>query len=199
MRVHRAIVVALLLSGVAGLVAALVSASRCPLEVKLSAIEPSGIVDDHANEYLLIYLTIRNRENRSSVFEANCSIQAELTNCWVEMPRTFAVSTIFPGKSATAFLIVPAETDACRLRVKLRMACQTWKARLLDMTGLRGRTLLANSPLLCKLVWPDERRAVRVSRRWRQITVDVALPPRPAPAARNAGRVHNKPVHATAG
>jgi hypothetical protein len=186
MRVRRAIVVTLLLSGVAGPIAAFVPASRCPLAVKLSAIEPSAIFDDDGNEYLLMYLAIRNREVRSYVFEANWTIQARLTNCWVEMPQTFAPSQIYPGKTATALLMVPAATDACRLRVNFRTAYQTWKAPLLEIIGLRGRTLLAKSPLLCKLVGPDEWWTWRVSRQWRQTTVEVALTPPHAAAARKA-------------
>ncbi|MCX6923360.1 MAG: hypothetical protein NT154_09155 [Verrucomicrobia bacterium] len=188
MRVRRPIVVTLLLAGVAGLIAALVPPSRCPLEVKLSRIVPSGIFNDDGNEYLLMYLTIRNRETRSFIFEANWTIQAKLTNCWGEVPQIPAFPTIYPGKTATALAMVPAGMDACRLRVNFRMAYQTWKARLLEMIGLRGRTLLAKSPLLCKLVWADARQAVRVSRHWRQSTVEVAFPPRGAEPARE--RVH---------
>jgi hypothetical protein len=192
MRVRRAIVAALVLSGVAGLLAAIAPAPHCPLEVKLGGIEPSGVFDDQGNECLLMDLTIRNREVQSSVFEANGTIQAKLTNCWVEMPQTFASSWIYPGKTTTASLMVPALTDACRLCVSFRMAHPSWKARLLEVIGLRGRTLLAKSPLLCKWVWPDERRAIRVSRRWRHTTVELVLPPRPLPAARNAGRMRHQ-------
>ena len=104
--------------------------------------------------------------------------------------------TVFRGKRrARALFMVPAGTDACRLRVDFRMESPIWKTRLLGMIGLKGRTLVAKSPLLCKLLWPDELRTMRVSRHWSQTEVEVALPPRGATAV----RVHNEAMHRMSG
>ncbi len=54
----------------------------------------------------------------------------------------------------------------------------------IEIIGLCGRTVVAESPTLCRWVWPDEFDTIRVASKPRRVTLDVSLPQRDVQRAR---------------
>jgi hypothetical protein len=146
------------------------------------------MVDDGGNEELLVTLSISNRDKVSVMFDRSRAFEAKITNHWVQVEQAFRFTRLAPSQQAYVTLLMPAGTDACSLR--LNYQSEIWKQRLMEAIGLRGRTLLAKSPLLCKWVWPDELRTMRVPPHWKQATLEVAFPRSGETSAGSPGRAH---------
>jgi len=174
MRKRKVVVISTALAGVAILLAMSICPSRCPVELKLVGVEPSGMVNDEGKEAMLVTLSVSNRDSVSVMFETVTTFQAKIGGRWVEVKQAFGFDRIAPGRKSEEMLVMPGGTEACRLRFNYQS--EIWKSRLMESLGPTGRRLVAKSPWLCKWVWPDQYKTMRVPPRWKQITVDVILP-----------------------
>ena len=162
---------------------------RPPFEGRLVGVEPSGMLDDAGNEGLLVTLSISNRDGVAVMFDINRVFEAKVANHWIQVDQAFRFARLAPGQQASVLLHMPAGTDVCRLR--LNYQSEIWKQRFIQAIGLRGRTLVVKSPVLCKWVWPDELRTMRVPPHWKQTTLDVVFPRRGAKSPGSPGGAHN--------
>ena len=182
------ILAALVLVAAGGLLEALACSRQCPIEVRVANIEPSGMVNDAGAEMLLVSLTITNRDCVDVMFDAAKGFEARsAVGNWMPVTYEFTVARIAPGRQVSLLLLAPPATSACRLR--LHYQTQIWKCRLMHRLGVRGRTLVARSRLLCKLVWPDELKTMPVPPHWRQTTIEAIITGEKVSAAKPLGHI----------
>jgi len=195
------ILAALVLVAAGGLLGALAWSRQCPIEVRVAAVEPSGMLDDAGGEMRTVTLNVINRDRVDVMFDAANGFEARLAaGDWMPVKYAFTVPRIPPGRQGSLLLLAPPATSACRLR--LYYQTQIWKCRVMETLGVRGRTLVAKSHLLRKLVWPDELKTMPVPPRWRQTTIEAVIPentisppepPKPARSDLNMHMQHTTP------
>jgi hypothetical protein len=198
---RRVILAALIVVAAFGLLAGLVWPPRCPIKVRVAAVERSGMFIDSGRELLMVTLIVSNCDQVAVMFEAVNGFEAKSAeDDWMPMEQAFTIPQIGSGREASLVLFAPPATSACRLR--LHYQTQIWKCRVMESLGLRGRTLVAKSRLLCKLVWPDELKTMSVPPRWRQTTIEAVIPentispsepPKPARSDLNMHMQHTTP------
>jgi hypothetical protein len=175
MRKRRVILAALGLATAGGLLARLLWYPQCPVEARVAALEPSGMLNDGGVELLMVTLNVSNRDRVAVMFEDARGFEARSARGdWVPVKCSFTVPRIDPGRQASVLLLAPPGSTACRLH--LRYQTQIWKCRVIESLGVWGRTLVAKSPVLCKLLWPDELKTMPVPPHWRRRTIEVLFP-----------------------
>ena len=89
MRIRRLQVIAVLVVGFVVMLVTLYRSSQGPFERKLAGIEPSGILDDGGNEFILVDLQIVNRSIGLSFARVHSkTIEVKVTNRWIEAKET---------------------------------------------------------------------------------------------------------------
>ena len=176
MRVRRYIGIVVVVIGFVALAAVLFGTLRSGFDMNVVNFEPSSMFDDAGREALLLTLSLRNRDSLAVNIKQITTFQAKVINRWIDVKQNITFDWIAPGRKSTWMLVVPAGTDACRFH--LNYQSETWKSRLMVILGPTGRRLLAKSPLFVrKWLWPDQYKTTYVSPRWKQITLEVPLPP----------------------
>jgi hypothetical protein len=194
MRKGRVIPAAVVAAAAGGLLAGLLWPARCPIEVRVAGVYQSGILDDVDAELLTVSLSVSNRDRVDVMFEAAKGFETKSAmGDWIPVKYAFTVSRISPGQQTSVLLLAPPATAACRLR--LRYQTGVWKSRVMGPLGARGRTLVAKSHLLRKLVWPDELKTMPVPPHWKQTTIEAIFPNTAFPSA----GTHDKPVASDVG
>jgi hypothetical protein len=164
----------LVVCGIVVLLAALLSRPRCPVELRVLAVGPSGIVDDSGKESSLVALSVSNIDCVAIMFDRNGDGEAEVEGRWITVEPSVNLDRIAAGRGMEESLIVPA--GARTLRLRLRYQSETWKSRLMIRLGPNGRMWVAKSSLLCRLVWPDQYKTMPFPPRWKLVTLKVSVP-----------------------
>jgi len=159
--------------------------SPCPVELKFVGVEPSGVFDESENEYLLAQLEATNRDFVSVMVDDITNVELRIGGRWVDADQDLQFSEIRPNRTRDEELLIPAGTEACRLR--LNYQSETRKFRLQARLGPRGLKWLTKVPWLAKNFWPDQYHGFSKPPKWRTTVVTLELPPacsvcRPPPA-----------------
>lgn len=188
MRRRGSIVISVAVAGVAGLLVAFAWALPCPLDLKLVSVETCDVWDEAGDQALLVTLSLSSQRRVSVVSETNAAFQARIANRWADVKEVLNPQTVGPGQEDQVTVLVPAGADACRMSLHYRyqLELKTWKNWFIEIIGLRGRMFVAESPTLCKWVWPDEFNTIRVVSKPRRVTLDVSLPQRDAQPPRQS-------------
>jgi len=190
---RRVILTTLVLMAAGGLLAVFGWPRECPVEMKVVAVEPSGMLDDAGGEMLMVTLSVRNRDRVDRVFEAANGFEARSpVGDWMPVKYAFTVPRTAPGQQASVLLLAPPATSAYRLRLHYQTQTENWKCRVMEGLGVRGRTLVAKSPLLRKLVWSDDLKTMPVPPHWRQATIEAVTPG--GTISPSGGKHNNRPA-----
>lgn len=179
LRRHRLIIVITLIVslGVIGILISLPNSQSCPVEVTAMRFEPSGIRDEHGQVYLLVTLSVTNRDAIRHWFGAGTNIEAKVANRWVQIGQPFNFGSLAPGKGTHELLLLPGNASACRLRME--HLSEHRDSRFLSLMGPGGRRLVSNSPILRKLLWPKQSKPMfppGVRPALPEIVVEIELP-----------------------
>lgn len=179
LRRQRLIIVTTLIVslGVIGILTSLPNSQSCPVEVTAMRFEPSGIRDEHGQVYLLVTLSVTNRDAIRHWFGAGTNIEAKVANRWVQIEQPFNFGGLPPGKGNHELLLMPANASGCRLRME--HLSEHRDSRFLSLIGPSGRRLVSNSPILRKLLWPKQSKPMfppGVRPEFTEIVVEVELP-----------------------
>ena len=148
MRLGKVIAVALVIALVALAVTVVRWFSRCPLDMKLEAVEPSVMVD----ESLLATLSLNYAGNGyCRVNNGAMLAEAFVTNQWVRVTKVSSGWLYREGKDQI-MLLVPKETVAYRLRFEY--SPDTPKERLAMFLRDHAPKLVNRIPWLQAWLWP---------------------------------------------
>jgi hypothetical protein len=149
-------VISAVIGGIATLLAFYLRLPRCPVELSVVGVEPSSLIYFGEKKAMQVTLRVRRLD---SVFAYDIpSFEAKVGGRWIEFQRVAG----FPGTVGGGMrvgtepeetLVMPEGTEACR--VQLRYHAGTWKRRFIESIGPIGRSWVAKSRWLHKLVWPD--------------------------------------------
>jgi hypothetical protein len=147
--------------------------SRAPVELKLVSATPIGSVN--GKEFMLLTLTISNRDSHSIVFNPVEDIEAKVGGRWIGVDQEFRGQLIAAGRKIQKSLFLPGGAKECRLRFRFHSwnhQSDTWMSQLLRRLGPKAVRFVAKSQLLGKWVWPDE-----WNTGWKEVTLAVTIPP----------------------
>ena len=106
-------------AGLAGLLAITARPSRCPVDLKLMSMAPSGVVGDDGRELWLVTLSISNCSAGVLTFAQEwMSVEAKVANRWVEANNLSYLSDLSRHGKRAVLVLLPFGTDACRLGIK---------------------------------------------------------------------------------
>jgi hypothetical protein len=173
MREARHVALVLALICVAGLLAFLLWASRCPIEAGLETVDPSDMVDNS----LIATVGISNPGN-ADMYLSMSSVRAEakLANNWISVTNLWTGSGWVAPRGKTLILILmPRETEACR--IQLDYSPQTARERLAAFMGRHAPRAVYNWPIITKLLWPQwVPGRVPPPRAWREASFTLTTP-----------------------
>lgn len=173
MRKRRIILVSVASLTVVSLTAFLVWYWRCPIDYTVEC-EPSGMMSN-GREATLVTFAIYNHDAVDVMFEKLNAFEVKVGSRWIQLDQKVEFSRIPARGRSRELLVVPANTEACRLH--LNYQGETWKSRLIAVIGPTGRNWLMKSPRLCKYLWPTQGKTMASPPRWRTTTLEVILPP----------------------
>ena len=177
MHARRLVAIVVPVVGVAGLLAAWMWSSRCPVELKLVSMEPSGILDDTEKEFSLVTLGVRPFHRGSFVFaDQYITVEAKVANRWVETRNRSTLIWTEPGNDREVQFLLPFGAQACRLHLKY--APESLSLRLWRHLGLRWQRKVYASPKLVHWFWPKQNSILRSN--WRSIRPELAFPQKSA-------------------
>jgi hypothetical protein len=162
-----------------GLIIAL--SGRHPLSIRVVSINPSGILDDAGRECSTVTLGTTNRSGRALYFDRHCAeVAAKVDGRWIELPSGTCPSRIGPQQPGELELLVPASTDACRLKLRyVREPIQFTLMRLLGRLGLwRHGSARALARRLLPTRWQEPQMSDLIGKdpHWRVMSLEAAIP-----------------------
>jgi hypothetical protein len=175
-------------ASLAGLLAITARPSRCPVDLKLMSMAPSGTVGDDGRELWLVTLSISNCSAGALTFTQDwMSVEAKVAGRWVQANNLSYLRDLLRHGKTEALVLLPPGTDACRLGIKyvpeplhLRLMWIPAKLGLWRQPWYRG---LARR--VFPVGWFEPLRSDYVGRspHWRLMHPEVAFPRRsPSPA-----------------
>lgn len=170
MRVHRFLFSSVLAAGVVGVLVVLHWPAPCPLDVKIAKMEPSGsgILDDAGNELWLVTLTISNRTAGCLYFPGEwMKIEAKVTGRWVKTENRCSLISIEPARKSDVLLLLPFDSEACRLRLEYAPESLWWRAE-----GELWHFGVRLPPRVTRWIYPPAGRRPH----WRRLNFELVLP-----------------------
>ena len=184
MRVRRFLFSSVFAAGVVGVLVVLHWPAPCPLDLKFARIEPSGsgILDDAGKELWLVTLTISNQTAGSLYFPGEwMKIEAKARGRWVETENRCNLSSISPARKSDVLLLLPADSEACRLRLKYARESLLWRVE-----GELWHLGVRLPPRVARWIYPPAGRRPH----WRRLNFELALPPKGTQPVGITGGVH---------
>jgi len=182
----RKVVIAIIAVAIAALLLPLILPTRLrapPPTLTLVKMEPIHIIDDSGMEMWVVTLIITDSdirppkpENSEYVANSGSRIEAKVAGRWIEVPGSLECS-LGPGIISERMLLLPARTDACRVCLKYT-----------DAALYNGRIewLAEHLPSFIRVRfsykfwrWAGFQQ-YGPSSNWREIHLDLPLPPRSA-------------------
>jgi hypothetical protein len=201
MRARNLVALTVAAAGLLGLLATAALRSRCPVDLKLVSIEPSGMVDDDGTESWLVTLSMSNcSAGVLIVAQESGNAQAKVAGRWVEAEYFSSIGDLAQHATKEVLLFVPSGTDACRLGIKylpeplhLRMMWIPARLGLWRYSWYRA--------LACRVFpvgWLEPLRSDYIGRspHWRLMSPKVTFPQRPAGRSGAYDRAHNTSANA---
>ena len=152
MRGGKVIAVTLGLAGIV-LIVSLIFRLRCPISVKLVNLEPAGMVDYAGAQLRVATLNVDNRDSGGLEFRKNKTFEARVGNRWIEVDQPFYVDWLPPACQTELLLLMPAGSDACRVRFSYQRELFKW--RLWRCLGSIGQRALGRFPSLYSALRPQ--------------------------------------------
>jgi hypothetical protein len=204
MRVRSFVAVTVAAAGFLGLLSTASWSSRCPVDLKLVSIEPSGMIGDDGTEPWIVTLSMSNCSPEVLIVAHDSgNPQAEVTNRWVEAEYVSSIGDLGRHATKQVLLLVPSGTDACRLGIKYLP--EPLHLRLMWMSAKLGLWRYSWSRALGYRVfpsgWTEPFRSDYMGRspHWRLMSPEVAFPQGPARPAETSDRTHNNRPEMDAG
>lgn len=187
-------------AGIAGLLAITARPSRCPVDLKLMSMAPSGTVEDDGREPWLVTLSISNCSAGVLTFAQEwMSVEAKVANRWVEANNLAYLGGLARHGKGEVLVLLPSGTDACRLRIKYLP--EPLHLRLMSMPAKLGLWRYSWYRALARRVfpvgWVEPLRSdfIGGSPHWRLMHPEVAFPQRSTGPAGTLDRTHsNRPA-----
>jgi hypothetical protein len=119
-----------LVFGLCGLGVALWPAS-CPIEMKLLSMEPATLIDDAGSELYLVTLSVSNTCGVPIRLSKKMTKgQARIADRWIETEGITLPARLGLWRSSEIEILVPKDTEACRLNLCFRYEHETLKYAL---------------------------------------------------------------------
>lgn len=197
MRTRKLIAFGVVAAGLLGFLATPSWPSRCPVDLKLVAIEPSGTVDDDGAEAWLVTLSMSNcSASILTVAYESANAQAKVANRWVKMEYLSGIGDLWRHATKEVLLLVPFSADACRLGIKYLP--EPLHLRLMRMSAKLGLWRYSWYRALARRVFPvgwlEPLRSDYIGRspHWRLVSPEVTFPQRPAGRPGDYDRAHDE-------
>jgi hypothetical protein len=190
MRLANLVILLLFATIALALLAVLVSHSRSPIELQVVTIEPSGMVDDAGRVPPLITVRAINRSVGDALIQGTeggwIAVEAKVNNDWVKTENacSFGGLIVPAGRSYLeenkCMLVVPAGSEACRVRLKYTLCPVRWRFWL--ALGDSTKRIVRKLPILDK--WLERDAEVQYQNwmkgklrpHWREVTPELRLP-----------------------
>ncbi len=202
MRARKLLAGGVAATGLVGLLVATSWPSRCPVDLKLVGMAPSGTMDDDGSESWLVTLSISNC-SAGVLFVARewLNAEAKVANHWVEAADLESLGDLPRHGTREVLILAPFRADACRLHINYLP--EPLHLRLMKLSAKLGLWRHAWYRALALRVFPvgwlEPLRSDYVGRspHWRRMSPEVMLPRVSAGTGGPFGRAHNFSLHWT--
>src|SRR4051794_7581090 len=162
-----------------------------PPKLILLSVEPAGIIDDNGAELSLVKFAVRNPDPGNipnlttlNVKDSGSPIEVKAKNGWTIVEGTSQTIGDYDFRSrpiSERFLLVPEGAESCRFRLKYASTVLTFNGYLLRSIERLPLGIRRKVPIT---LWYSRR--YKPSSNWQEITLELPLPSKAAPASRSA-------------